>query len=933
MSYNMTPQSQALGFEGMSQEPQVIGVYPRLSNPIGFEDSTADPQSPTTSQLPLQSYRVDDNEMELEAMESEKASLVKDDNGGYGGASSVNDVVIGINNADENEVPDRESLMFRDGERRIDYVLAYQDIKDAEDIEKREKFFEELKEKGVELEIEDKKFSQDMATYYCKVHMPWKLCLVYAEVLKIKMPIRVNDIDTPIAAQCCSPTGVFKPNVEEEEDFFTSPFFKDGKFIGYDGPDVPKPNFFSNAQRGRMVHEVLLRTRYGEEQQQFGVRRLFNQGIIVSYYPLHDGPYKLEGDGIQKPENKRQELYYEWARPGVFMKEQPYDAIRHYFGEKAGIYFSWLGFYTLMLVPASIVGIIVSIYGLATISSDSTSRDICTTNGDIIMCPQCDNICPYWFLNQSCLYSKATYVVDNPATIFFAIFMALWTTFFMEFWKRHQARLQYDWDVADFEENEQNIRPEYQAVVVSKKKNPITHDYEPHMPSLERCLRFVPSIISIFFLLCVVLAAILSVILYRIFIAVPLYNQGNDLIRSQASLITSVTAACISVVAIAILNKVYEKLAVFLTHLETWKYESEWEDAFTCKMYLFQFANYYGSIIYIAFFKGRVNGTPDHYMRTFGKRGEECDPAGCLIELAIQLGIVMVGNQAINNFKEIIVPMLFKFYKSRKGRQKMETDDDKYTRWERDFDLVDFPIHGLYEEYLEMVIQYGFVTLFVAAFPLAPFFALLNNIIEVRLDATKMVTQWKRPMAARAQDIGTWFYILQAVSTLAVLVNACIIAFTSDFIPRSIFLYTFYHEEANQTFVEWSLSSFRTEDFENASAPDYRFEVAMFGNDDTHSHRCHYRDYVNSPESSSWVDSNPNTHYIYTTAYWHILVARLAFILIFEHVVLGFSGFINFIIPDVPTDVKERTQREKHIAKVALHDRLNDEDKTNSTTM
>lgn len=69
------------------------------------------------------------------------------------------------------------------------------------------------------------------------------------------------------------------------------------------------------------------------------------------------------------------------------------------------------------------------------------------------------------------------------------------------------------------------------------------------------------------------------------------------------------------------------------------------------------------------------------------------------------------------------------------------------------------------------MIQYGFVTLFVAAFPLAPFFALLNNIIEIRLDATKLITQWKRPMAERAQDIGTWFTILVAVSKLAVLVN------------------------------------------------------------------------------------------------------------------------------------------------------------------
>mgnify|MGYP001801471942 CR=1 FL=1 len=46
--------------------------------------------------------------------------------------------------------------------------------------------------------------------------------------------------------------------------------------------------------------------------------------------------------------------------------------------------------------------------------------------------------------------------------------------------------------------------------------------------------------------------------------------------------------------------------------------------------------------------------------------------------------------------------MLCKCFKERRGRKKIETDDDKYTSWERDYDLVDFPIHGLYEEYLEM---------------------------------------------------------------------------------------------------------------------------------------------------------------------------------------------------------------------------------------
>ena len=42
----------------------------------------------------------------------------------------------------------------------------------------------------------------------------------------------------------------------------------------------------------------------------------------------------------------------------------------------------------------------------------------------------------------------------------------------------------------------------------------------------------------------------------------------------------------------------------------------------------------------------------------------------------------------------------------------------------------------------------------MAAFPLAPLLALLNNIIESRLDAYKFVTQWRRPLASRAKDIG-----------------------------------------------------------------------------------------------------------------------------------------------------------------------------------
>lgn len=74
-----------------------------------------------------------------------------------------------------------------------------------------------------------------------------------------------------------------------------------------------------------------------------------------------------------------------------------------------------------------------------------------------------------------------------------------------------------------------------------------------------------------------------------------------------------------------------------------------------------------------------------------------------------------------------------------------------------------------------VAIQYGFITLFVAAFPLAPLFALLNNIIEIRLDATKYTVDYRRPLAARAQDIGVWYNILKFISILAVIFNVSVI--------------------------------------------------------------------------------------------------------------------------------------------------------------
>ncbi len=49
-------------------------------------------------------------------------------------------------------------------------------------------------------------------------------------------------------------------------------------------------------------------------------------------------------------------------------------------------------------------------------------------------------------------------------------------TLFLELWKRRQARLEYEWDLVDFEEEQQQLqlRPEYETKCTNRKMNRIT---------------------------------------------------------------------------------------------------------------------------------------------------------------------------------------------------------------------------------------------------------------------------------------------------------------------------------------------------------------------------------------------------------------------------------------------------------------------------
>uniref|UniRef100_A0A8D0DK61 Anoctamin n=1 Tax=Salvator merianae TaxID=96440 RepID=A0A8D0DK61_SALMN len=812
----------------------------------------------------------------------------------------------------------KDSVFFRDGIRRIDFVLAYVDdpkIEGEKKVERRREFENNLAKAGLELETEDKKDSENGKTYFVKIHAPWEVLTTYAEVLNIKVPIKENDISCAVENpfDC-----MFKPFrlpeivMYPEPDYFTAPFSKERQEL-YLIDD--EHTFFSPSVRNRIVFYILTRCPYGTEEgkKKFGIKRLLNNGTYAAAYPLHDCQYWRRAND-PKCENERYTLYREWARFPRFFKEQPLDLIRKYYGERIGIYFAWLGFYTEMLFIAAVIGLICFLYGAFTMNENISSTEICdpTIGGEIIMCPLCDRKCGYWRLNSTCEPSQYSHLFDNVATLFFAIFMGIWVTLFLEFWKRRQARLEYEWDLVDFEEEQQQLqlRPEYEAKCTKKRKNPVTQELEPYLPLTSQAVRFCISGTTVLFWISLIIASMIAVIVYRLavyaaFASIMENTQTLQPIKSLLTpqLATSVTASCLNFIIIMILNFLYERIAIWITDMEIPRTHLEYENRLTMKMFLFQFVNYYSSCFYVAFFKGKFVGYPGHYTYMFDRwRNEECDPAGCLIELTTQLTIVMAGKQIWGNIQEAIVPWIWNWWGRRKARSNPE---NLYSRWEQDYDLQTFGPLGLFYEYLEMVIQFGFITLFVASFPLAPLLALMNNILEIRVDAWKLTTQFRRPVAAKAHSIGVWQEILNGMAVLSVVTNAFIVAFTSDMIPRLVYFYAYVTDDdsAMAGYINNSLSIFNIADFSNKTRPDE--------NPDNFT-TCRYRDYRYPPDHVK--------KYAHTMQFWHILAAKMAFIIIMEHVVFLVKFFVAWMIPDVPSEVKAKIKREKYLTQKILHE-------------
>ncbi|KAF6738148.1 Anoctamin-1 [Oryzias melastigma] len=917
------------------------------------------------------------------------------------GLDAVNGGPVSSSYSDEPPLPESgidlgPGLFFADGKRKVDYILCYKykkksasksrlsitsngsvpitipsrleaepelgevgaaagepeesKLSEEEKALMRQEFEAGLLEAGLQIE-RDKERSKGIG--FIRLHIPWPILSREAELQKIKVAVKkkcelrkrtgVAGMWDSVVAMLNSPFQPDVPDTDIHKDSQSRVYFKTLKhpFIRdklhlYDIKSTA--TLFDNATRSRIVAEIISRSTCTNTCQTTGINSLLARGVYDSAYPLHDGSFTRRGGKEQR--NDRQILHEEWANYGVMYKYQPVDLIRKYFGEQIGLYFAWLGVYTQLLIPPSVLGIIVFLYGIFTVDTNVPSQETCNDNLNITMCPLCDAVCDYWHLSTVCSLARASYLFDNGATVLFAIFMSLWAACFLEHWKRRQMCLKHTWDLTSLEDEEDELRPEYEEALQekkakikakSKKKSMcvhmcsllklVTHTHafmivlaeangcfssqqEPESLDIEDHLSgYLINVSTLLLLIFVTFSAVFGVVVYRICMLSVWSMNPDPEAKASVRMTVTTTGIILNMLVVLVLEEVYGAIAVWLTELELPKTEEEFEERLIFKSFFLKSMNAFAPIFYVAFFKGRFAGRPGDYVYVFGDyRMEECAPPGCLIELCIQLSMIMLGKQLIqNNVFEILVPKLKKMYRTIQEQKGMKREEDEENeaeerrpkqQYHKDFALE--PFEGVSPEYMEMIIQYGFVSLFVASFPLAPAFALLNNVIEIRLDASKFVTEIRRPDAVRCKDIGIWYNILCGISKFSVITNAFVISFTSEFVPKMVYKYMYSVNGTMSGYTEHSLSYFNVSNFPPGTAPTTTLITGVT--------MCRYKDYRDPPWSAD--------PYTFSKEYWSVLAARLAFVIFFQNLAMFLSMLVAWMIPDVPRSLREQLKKE-----------------------
>ena len=465
-------------------------------------------------------------------------------------------------------------------------------------------------------------------------------------------------------------------------------------FVGHES----QSGLFTPAEQMLILEYVLQQVSFSpEEFEKVGVKKI---GAKTSFLTacLHSKPKLIETHTPQHSAEDRKKLWQSIKRnPFVF----PYHDISNYYGPEVAFYFAWMSFFTYALFPIAGFGIVL-------------------------------------FLHRQ--FDTSITVDDSPYLPFYALGMALWAIIYLKGWTRMEHCLALEWGTYRNEQVE-NVRPEFEGEL---RLSPITGKMETYYPMWRRRVRyFLSFLISLPFLMLGVGAMILSLNLNGyikhpespIHIAsLARYADPGGIFAGDNPYYGWMVPTIAPSIVINIINQIYRSVAAVSTDIENHKTESAWSSSLIVKRVMFELFDCYLPLFYIAFYQLDI------------------------LALRRELVGLFWGDEIRRVVTEAIIPYITEKIEARKvkkasGLSKKSDDPSKL----KELAIINNLIYEEYEQfddYIEMVVQFGYVTLFASAFPLCSAVTILFLFLEARSDMFKLLFLTRRPVVRRAKSIG-----------------------------------------------------------------------------------------------------------------------------------------------------------------------------------
>ena len=414
--------------------------------------------------------------------------------------------------------------------------------------------------------------------------------------------------------------------------------------------------------------------------------------------------------------------------------------VREYYGEGMGLYFAWMTLYIKWLLPPGILGWLI------------------------------------WYMKTS-----EEQTTDQSMSLF-AFAMIVWGFFFLKQWDRSCAWYSNKWGTFERVKIQRDIRLTFYG---DYEISEITGLPELHYPAWKRRCKYVVSFLVTALLLMVAFSLMIASLNLQGYVSelrasgrkstffiyrLAKLAESGGLFDPTGSVVLSKVPVLLHASMIFILNqKIYRPIAVALTEWENHKTDADYENALVLKRFLFDAFDCYIALFYLAFF--------------------ECN----IVRLRNELAALFVSDCIRRVLTETVIPFILRKINSKIRKRKYEAlkkhddatnaNDDEDFESQGDMRVTSIDLgepHVQFDDYLEMVIQYGYIMLFASAFPLAASAALITTIIETKSDGLKLSFVTKRPQIQRTNNIGVWHKLVVAQTWLAILTNTIIFGFSSQ---------------------------------------------------------------------------------------------------------------------------------------------------------